>query len=231
MAVAWRSSGTVASRSSDNTSALTVTQPAGHQAGDILILIAFSYHGAGAATINTPAGWTLISASAAWANSNTSKCAAFYKIAASSSEPSVSVSTATTSFMDCQISAFSGADGTTPIDANTSWVTSGASSTSFTCQAITTVTNNALLVYFICDNDGATYGTPPTGVTERAESGPTFTGFDFVVATKTKTPAGSESSGTYTKTTGPNGGIGIVVALAIAGGGGAAFVPQTLIIS
>lgn len=211
MAVAYRSAGAVCSRAGSTNATLTVTQPAGHQTGDILILTGVS--GGGGPTINTPAGWTLISQSVAW-NGGFSKSAAFYKIAASSSEPSVSVTTAATSYLDCQITAWSGADGTTPIDANTGWLDSGTGSTNFVCQAITTVTNNALIVYLIHDVEGAAYGTPPGGATENSELVSGSTGWHHVVASKTKTPAGLEPSGNYTKAVGgSSGGNGIVVAL------------------
>lgn len=212
MAVAYRSAGAVCSRSGSTSATVTVTQPAGHQAGDILILTASS-GASGGVTISTPAGWTLISQSATW-NGGFSKSAVFYKVAASSSEPSVSVTTAGTSYLDCQITAWSGADGTTPIDANTGWSASGAGSTNFLCQAITTVANNALIVYLIHDVDGTAYTTPPGGATENSELASGATGWHHVVASKIKTPAGAESSGNYTKAAaGASGGDGIVIAL------------------
>jgi len=218
MAAAWRSVGTYVSRSGVNTNTVTVPQPAGHQAGDLLLLVAGTFNSTTGATINTPSGWTLLAAGGPY-NSNVGAgnyyVAVFYKIAASSSEASVSMTTSAASYLDCQITAFSGGDGTTPIDANTTWQRGGVSSTTFPFQAITTLTNNALLVYLAGDFDGSAYNTPPTGATERSES--TTFAVKFIVATETKTSAGTEAADSYTKASGADGGSGIVIALREAG--------------
>jgi hypothetical protein len=223
VAVAWRSTGTEATRASPDTSTLTVTQPTGHALGDVLLLVASSFNAAGSSpvSINTPAGWTLISNSGAWAINNKANTSAYYKIDGGS-EGSVAMTTGAASFLDAQISAFSSGNISQPLNANTGWSPSGANSVSFTYQAITTTAANCLLLSLITDVDGSSY-SPASGYTERSETiGNVFV---FVWNTKTLVAAGNDPSTTCVKSnSGLNGGNGIMLAL----GPPDVFVPQVV---
>jgi hypothetical protein len=234
MAIAYRAAGTKTNRASSNTSDLSVPPPAGHQAGDLFLLtatIAKYPGGPTGTTINTPSGYTLIATSSNWGLSTDIITAYYWHIAASASEPNLTVgTTGPASWLDTMIAAFSGVDGTTPIDVASSFGANDKGGTR-TQPGITTLTNNALLLYLMAEGDGQT-ATVPAGSTSRYATGIVVA--DYKLATLAAPTAGAIAATSWAVVGGPYnyGSVCITIALRESGATvGSTFVPRIVIIT
>lgn len=142
----------------DSTS-FTISLPE-HQANDVLFIFVTKDDGAGG-TISTPSGWTLVRESVVGTSgNNTCRGGCWYKVAASSSETEPTVTSSDSdSWCGCAVSVI-GANTTTPVDV--SGVNTDTAGEPYTCNAITTTTNNTLLL-FSCSSDGAVQPVPKPG--------------------------------------------------------------------
>jgi hypothetical protein len=208
---------------------ISVPPPAGHQTGDLLILFGNAFAGS-PATMTTPSGWTLFASasgdSGAWAGGNF-RTYVWWKLATSSSEPNVSVVQSVSSLPQGQMFAVQGTiDQTTPIDVSQGWgsVTTGTTASN---AALTTVTDNALVVYLGVDTTSGTWSSPPNGATKQSQSA--LHAVEFIWCDFTKTPAGAVSSGTTTRANGGNARVFEFAVRPAGGGGGATFIPQIII--
>lgn len=220
----WVAAGTKTQKPTNSGTTSSVAPPAGHATNDLLVIVANPFSGV---TLSTPSGWTLLGDSGSWASGHRSYL--YWKLATSSSEPSVTLTTSAGAYNDSQMYAFRGVDTTTPIDAATVYgtvATGGAANVSV--PALTTVTNDALLVDIGLDTGSFTWDTPPAGATERVETGIYIV--KFVVATETKTTAGTEAADIYAREIAA-GSDARVAAFAIrpaGGAGGPVFVPRVI---
>lgn len=216
-----RAAGTQANGSGTTVS---VPPPAGHQTGDLLILVGVPWD---TATMTTPSGWTLMTNgdSGAWGTSNRYRTYIFWKLATSSSEPNVTLTQSLSGFPQGQMIAVQGTiDQTTPVDTAPGWAAVD-SDTTIPTLAITTVTDNALIVYIGQDTAPNLWGPPPSGATQRFETSVYVTKTAW--ADLTKTPAGTKAADNYTR--GGTAGFGRVFAFAVRPAAAAAastFVPQ-----
>jgi PKD repeat protein len=165
----WRAAGT--KTDGDTVTTISVPPPAGHQAGDLLVLFTNSWASPSGTTVSTPAGWTALGGnSGAWGLNARYRTYVFYKLAASSSEPNVSVVQAATGFPEGVIYAYKDVHPTTPIDATGGWGAQGSAVTLFPAPAVTTVANNALVAYLGAWSNSVTDGAPPNSATQNYKS-------------------------------------------------------------
>jgi hypothetical protein len=224
MAVAFRAAGTFVEATGSNPA---ITYPAGVATDDMLVM-QFALNPGGTAT--TPSGWTKL-----FGPTNTSgggnPCYLFYKIAGGSEPSTVTVTVSATQAAGI-MAAYTGVDGTTPIDVSaTATLSTSGGTTATTPSVTTTVANDMLLrIYW---GWGGTSVTPPGSDTERYDS--RFVGQDIPMECATSTQVATGASGTTTATFAAAyfGGLGATIALAPGaggGGGGATFVPQIVIL-
>jgi PKD repeat protein len=208
MTASLRAAGSKTDGSSVTT--ISVPPPAGHQAGDLLVLFATSWASPSGTTIATPSGWTALGGdSGSWGASARFRTYVFYKIAASSSEPNVSVVQAASGFPEAVIYAYRDVDQTTPVEA-ASWAASGSAVSLFPASAVTTTVNNALVAYLGLWTSSVADGAPPNSATQNYKSGLFNTVFresDVVKATAGTLAAGNWTLGSSS--------TGIVFAFAI----------------
>lgn len=156
----------------------TVALPAGHTAGDLLV-IAFA---GGGADCTTPAGWTqsLVSSGTA------PRLATYYKIDGGS-ESNVSISGGSTTTIAVML-AYSGCPAS-PSDVtgtvNIVTATSVATNTLTTTQA-----NDLVISMFTSNTSAATWTPPASGTTTRYDSAGTASRCALLVVDETKTAAG-----------------------------------------
>jgi hypothetical protein len=149
-----------AASSANNTTAtsLVIPAPAGVVSDDVL-LAAVSVRGA--PTITPPAGWTLVRLDI---NSTTMRQAVYVHVAGGSEPASYSFTLSNAQSAAGGIVAYSGVDGTTPIDTHGGQI--NAASTSITAPSISTTGPDRMLVGFF-GTAALTTMTPPGGMTER----------------------------------------------------------------
>ena len=167
MTASFRAAGTKTDGSSTTT--ISVPPPAGHQTGDLLVLLVSSYATPSGTTVTTPSGWTLLTngTSANWGTSSRYKNYVFWKLAASSSEANVTITQALTGILEGVMFAFKDCDGTTPVDASPGWGTAANATTLIPVLAVTTGTANALVVYLAATSSGPSSSTPPNSAVQR----------------------------------------------------------------
>jgi hypothetical protein len=158
-------------------SALSIPVPTGTVAGDVMvasIAVRPCTTGGGACTltINTPAGWTLLSTiSQTTGGSTGSRLAVYYRVA-TAADPGATYtwgfggSPAHTGAVG-GISSFSGVDTTSPIVANAGQATASSSSHATPSISTGTVTNTMLVGTFSVNASGT--WTPPGGMTEAVD--------------------------------------------------------------
>ena len=143
---------------------ITLNAPAGVAQGDVLVAqISARFTDAPTA----PAGWQLVANQAAGSGANAVIQSVFWKAAGGAEPASYSWTWGTSIRASGGILAYSGVDGTNPIDAS-----SGASGSNNlpTAPSLTTTANDAVLVAFFGMNTTvATIFTEPAGMTERYE--------------------------------------------------------------
>lgn len=177
-----------------------------HLTGDLGLMVIET--GGEGTTLTVPSGWTAVTGSpvTAVASNAGSKLQVWYKFAASNAEANV----ATGDSGDHQVArivTFRGIDPTTPFDVTPVTATKTTASTTVTWNAITTVTDGALIVLIATRPDDSTsttaFSNPVnsnlTGLTERGEAGSNAGhGGGWVVVTGTKDTAGSTGTTTMT---------------------------------
>lgn len=214
MAVAFRST---TEGSSSSATSVAPAKPAGLADGDIIIAV-FNHDGDG--TMSAPDGtWT-----AAHAEIGTVQTVrSWYKVITDAAgEPATyTFSTTITTTMRCVLCAYSGVDTTTPMDA-TATTSNNASSTVVKAVSITTVTNNAVVVWAGCIDSGTFTCTKPTAVTNRYQATTLYrmTLGDFVQATAGATGDQDGSIGTARVN------IGVHIALRPAGAAATSMPPE-----
>ena len=149
--MAYVVSATVVVGEAEVATSLDVPINAGHQSGDLLVIIAQQDVGTG--TLTGPSGWsTLLSGSQA--TQNAQRTWGWYKLATSDAEPNANVSSTLNDDLHAAMIVIRGADQTTPID-----VVSGAQSTAttaaFTVTGVTTTAANCLVLYGVGNDNGA----------------------------------------------------------------------------
>jgi hypothetical protein len=223
--VYYRSAG--AQADSTNGGTISVAPPAGHQAGDLLVLSMSAYGSGG--SVSTPSGWTPLAsgASGSWGPASNYSEYVYWKLATSSSEPSVS--TGASGYSQGQIFVVTGSiDQTTPIDVSVGWGTPSGNGTLVPSPAITTVTDQALIVYLGQDSSNVAWNTPPSGATERFES-PGMNLTHTVWADFNKTPVGSKGTDNYARASGGDARI-FAFAVRPAAAAVSTFVPQIMLL-
>lgn len=180
------------------TGSASVPWPA-HQAGDLGILVVHTSN----QSPETPSGWTLVEQVGTGTPGVSGACmiTLFSRVAASSSEPNVSVADSGNHTV-CSMFVLRGMDPTTPIEATSS--SSGVTGPTIALPAITTLGSNRLVVMLVADSYddsvAARYSSWSNGtltsITERVDVGfAPGTGGGLAYATGEKAVAGSTGSG------------------------------------
>jgi len=138
--------------------ASSITIPAGHQVGDLIVI--FAYRDGSATPPTLPAGWT----SGASHGANTNSCVLGWKIAASSAEVSGTWTNAT----DMVVHVYRGVHATTPLGTPQSGSGTG---TTVTYSAVTLKSKNSWLAAFAGHRStNTTLEAPPAGMTNRTNT-------------------------------------------------------------
>jgi Bacterial Ig-like domain len=149
-----------AASSANNATAtsLVIPAPGGLVSGDVLLAVVSAR---GAPTITAPAGWTLVRLDI---NATTMRQAVFVRTAGGAEPGSYTFTLSSAQSAAGGIVAYSGVDGSSPIDAHGGQI--NAASTSITAPSITTGGPDRMLVGFF-GTAALTTITPPAGLTER----------------------------------------------------------------
>ena len=200
--------GSSSSESSSSRTSMTISRPSGTQAGHVMLASVVVNDDD---VISAPAGWTVVRQDTI---SNTLRQAIYYRVAGSS-EPSAY----TWTLPDWRriaggITAYSGVNTTTPIDAHAAFVQTTAT-TAVTAPSVTTTVADARLLHFAAVNAEGTIA-PPGGMAERWEAAsPNSSNTRDAIAAladAVQTAAGSTGSRTATASS-PGRNIGTAVAL------------------
>lgn len=207
MAVAFRAAGTLGT--STGGAATVVSYPAGVASGDLLLLqmiVPVSQ------TVTTPSGWTVVLGpvdTSTYGN----RCYVFRKIAGGSEPSSVSVTISSGNGAGI-MSAFTGVDGTTPIDVSASATTAtGGSTPNLVSPSVTTTVASTLLVRMYWAHDGTAI-TPAGGTTEIYDANAPGQPAAIEAATIAQAAAGASGTTTATLNTNTFGGLAATLALA-----------------
>lgn len=209
MAIAFRAAGAFASNSSGNP---VISYPAGVASGDILII---QYMVGGAATVaTTPSGWTLLFGPTTTSDGSQPARAYVYYRVAGGSEPSTITFAHTGSSGQAGgiMSAYTGADGTTPINVSTIAVTETTGTTQTAPTVTTTIANTRLLhMYWITGNTTTTQNAADT---ERYDTvwAAVFETLELADKAQAATGATGTSAATYAATV--TGGAAATIAVA-----------------
>ena len=186
---------------------LTITRPAGTVQGDVLVA-AIVVDGGTGVTVTPPAGWTLARSETQGTNLRTS----VYTRPAGGSEPASYVFTLSAARKVAgSISAYTGVDTTTPVEANAG-ANSATAATLLTAPSVTTVSNHRTIVAVYGLRSAASF-TPGAGVTERADVS-TSGAPSVAVSVTDRNLAAAGSSGTTTATA-TVAGVSAVVTIAL----------------
>lgn len=198
-----------------------VTEPSGAASGDVLIALVGTSGSASALT--RPAGWTNI------VNGTSQNFAFDYDISyiiRGGSAPSLTWTWTGSVYYEVHIIRVTGADGTTPLDAQSSLLSiNGARGTTQALSdidppTVTAVSANTLAVAVAAHWQGssASLWAPPTGYSLRSDN---TVGNDGMIATKVLSASGAEDPNEFFCTLNtPNDIIAITLTLAEAAGGG-----------
>ena len=166
---------------------LVISTPNGVVSGDVMLAVVAAR---GAPTITAPAGWTLVRLDI---NATTMRQAIFVRTAGGSEPGSYTFSLSTAQSAAGGIVAYSGVDGSNPIDAHGGQA--NAASTSITAPSISTTGPDRMLVGFF-GTAALTTIAPPAGMTER---------FDQTVPATNQFKVTSEASDASVAATGATG--------------------------
>jgi hypothetical protein len=155
-AIASIGTGGTASNTAAYATSITPGLPTGWAAGHACVLVAH-YYANGVAEIQTPSGWTPVAS--ATASTTYGELEVFYRVMqAGDSDPTLTVSPATSDKFSARVWCFSGVDTTTPIDVSGSQ-TDQAANTTFTGTVISIVTADAMVLFAGGSRDDNTWGT------------------------------------------------------------------------
>ena len=213
MAIAFRSLSASAGTSG---SPATQNKPTGVVSGDVML--AWLYVDLNA-TVSTPAtGWTQLDLQASATSGQTYNMYVYYKVAGASEPTSYSWTLSAANYNEVLITAFSGVDTTTPIDAH--GIRDAGSTASLTTPTITTSTaNDCLVAMLVCWNGNAgasaqnSYTLPTNGA---------FSNNDTWLEYKLNASTGSNGNQAFTCTGPAAGSVVALVALKPASAGGSA---------
>ena len=144
---------------------LTVNRPSGTASGHVMIALVASY--SSLAMSSAPSGWTLLENQAA----SNSEIWVYYRVAGGSEPASYTWTLNGSDDIAGYIVTYGGVDTSTPIDVSTARANATASS-NVVGNGVTTLTDNAMLLFMAGINDDATAGcagTAPSGMTEVAD--------------------------------------------------------------
>lgn len=144
---------------------LTIAKPSGTVEGDVLVAIVQATDPDTA--ITGPSGWTVIDEIRVDPSGTFFRHSTWYKVAGASEPADYTWSGADTHW-DGLITRWSGVDNSTPIDVQ--GTESEGESTSPNGTGVTTVTDDAMLLYLEGNRDASVTNTPPTGMTEFVEN-------------------------------------------------------------
>lgn len=197
----WASAYRDSTTNTGNGTALSVTAPTGTVAGDIVILLTQINNGTETITDNN--GGTPFAEDIAECRpvSSPSMTISFWSRRIVGGDPSSYAFTASGAASDWRVTAVTvqSPHGSIIYDAGPTQNCQGSLST-LTALGLTTSSNNALLyVFFASDSSTATFSSPPSGYTERENSGGAER--PHWVGEKVKTPAGVESDQTIVQST------------------------------
>jgi hypothetical protein len=193
----------------------TVTKPSGTASGDVLLANIYTDN---SETISLPSGWTqldttLISVGGSFGGSNFRHTTA-YKLAGGSEPTSYAFTPSGGGYTEAQVSAFSGCDGTTPIDAHNA---PAGTAHNLTIASITTSAAGCMVVACCLGWDGGGF-TTPSGWTSIGTGG---SNFDYGSFYKLFASAGATGTVSITNSNGGSeNSSGCLISLLPAGGGG-----------
>jgi hypothetical protein len=149
------------------TNSLSVTRPTGVVENDVLIAIVTWW----ANTLTPPSGWTQIGTTQSWSHPDgTLYARAYYRVAGASEPSSYAWGLSATNDIACTIVAYSNVDTTDPIAASGAQTQTSAS---MTAPGVDAATAADMLVFLgaVGDTDaGIRTATPPSGMTELADT-------------------------------------------------------------
>lgn len=183
MTIAFRAAGTVLETTSTNA---TLAKPAGLAVGDVMTA---HWNADTNPTVTTvPTGWTAGAGPTLDGATSTNTAASYWKVADSTDTAATDWTWVLSLSVPISgvVLAFTGVDNTTPMDA-TGTSLANASSTTINATGLTTVTDNAWLIWVGALNSGTFQPTVPAGYTQRAVG----TTYRITVGTLPKTPAGA----------------------------------------
>ncbi|MCW2923211.1 MAG: putative mannose-sensitive agglutinin biosis protein MshQ [Thermoleophilia bacterium] len=171
--------------------AITVTVPAGTQAGDVMV--AQLAHDTNTVTITPPAGWVSVG-SIANATSGT-RLDAYVRVVTGTEPVSYTWAYSGSADIAAAIATFTSVDTAAPVQVAAT--ASGAAALSAVAPSVTPVVgNSALLTLYAADN--AANGTPPGGMVEQWDTSPTPASIGIIANLQTGLPA--SATGTRTET-------------------------------
>ena len=208
-AITFRSASSAANATATT---LVLPTPAGVVTGDVLLA---SVAARGGPAITPPAGWTLVRLDA---NGSTLRQAVYVHMAGGAEPATYTFTLASAQSATGGISAYTGVDTTTPIDAHGGQV--APTSTSISAPSITTSGPDRMLVGFFA-TAVLTSVTPPAGQTERFDQAvPSTNQFKITAAAADRAQAATGASGPRTATSANTGvNVGALVALRPGAGG------------
>lgn len=195
---------------------ITLSQPTGTAAGDILIARVSIYRFTTAAvTITAPSGFTLITAANAAGDGGNHRIYTYWKRATASEPASYTWSWGSNEYQQGFLAAYSQAVASgDPIDA-AGTPASGNGSTA-TANGLTTTLADCTILNMVTNVNENIVATPPTGMTERLEFLQLYLSDEVVAA------AGATGTRSTSITSGSDPWTAALIALAPAAGGGAA---------
>ncbi len=208
-AITFRSASSAANATATT---LVLPTPAGVVSGDVLLA---SVAARGGPAITPPAGWTLVRLDP---NGSTLRQAVYVHVAGGAEPATYTFTLASAQSASGGISAYTGVDPTTPIDAHGGQV--APTSTSISAPSITTSGPDRMLVGFFA-TAVLTSVTPPAGQTERFDQAvPSTNTFKITAAAADGIQAATGASGPRTATSANSGvNVGALVALRPGAGG------------
>jgi hypothetical protein len=224
MAIVFRSAGALASNA---TGTPVIAMPAGVVAGDALIM---QYVCDSTVTPTTPTGWTKMFGPVAMVGTGYSGHG-YWRVAGGSEPGSYTVAhTGANAPAAGIISAYTGADATTPVDVSATTTGEAVTTTGTTPSVTTTHDNELLLRMYVQRTPGTMSITPGGGETERYDTGDaTDTNCGFELATSAAAVAGATGSTSATFASNALGYIPATIALqplGSSGGGGGPVGPR-----
>jgi hypothetical protein len=189
-AAAYANAGT-ATQATSSTSA-TAHMPTGITAGDLLLMVIATHDGS-APTVNAITGWTHLITKQGWVGT-AGALDIFYKVAAGG-EGDTTVTATTACIWQIDVSRFTGADTTTPI--NASAAASPAAGGTPASPTVTTTTANCLVVSVVAAVATAAT-TAPTGMTKQWQDTWVAQGTAVSLATVAQAAAGASGAKTWT---------------------------------